>query len=156
MCFKSDIQRHMLMLKEMASFFNQLFMCSNPLMEVSVGFLIELTHGGLLQVLIFHSNLLCSFWLNWFMEVLLKWLSGTSCRYYSTLLWFLWMALFARISFSLRRKMHWSGIKTKIRGLVTWRLSQTINTSLQACPFILIIIYPFFLLTYYNMSIFFT
>ena len=50
-------------------FFNDFFMCSNPLMEVSVGFLIELTHGGLLQVLIFHSTLLCSFWLNWFMEV---------------------------------------------------------------------------------------
>ena len=74
-------------------FLNDFFMCSNPLMEVSVGFLIELTHGGFLQVLIFHSTMIRCFWLKWFMEVLLKWLSVLSCRYYTTLLGFLWIVV---------------------------------------------------------------
>ena len=72
---------------------NDFFICSNPLMKVSLGFLIELTHGRLLQVLIFHSTMISSLWLKWFMEVLLKWLSTVSFRYYTTLLGFLWIVV---------------------------------------------------------------
>ena len=54
---------------------NDFFLCSNPLMEISLDFLIELTHGGVfLQVFLFLSTLLYSIWLNWFMEVSLGWI----------------------------------------------------------------------------------
>ena len=43
--------------------------------SVTLGSLIELNHGGFLQVFLFFSALLFSIWLNWFMEVLFKWLS---------------------------------------------------------------------------------
>ena len=70
---------------------NDFFMCSNPLMEVPLGFLLQLTHGGFLQALIFHWTVLYSFSMNLFMEVLVKWLYAVSCRYYTTLLGFLWI-----------------------------------------------------------------
>ena len=126
MCFEFDIHRHMLMLKQMVVSLWMTSLCAQ------------------IRSWRYHW----ASWLNWFMEVSCRYWSFTLpwsapfdwsdlWRFYWNdsqpflagitlpcldsfgLLWFLWIALFARISFPLRRKMQWSGIKTKLKGLVS-------------------------------------